>query len=114
MHIEHDGRDGDSWIFAYTNSGERMGRALLRWDGHIWSVWTDERYRRQGVAHAVMREAIDLAIKKNHAAVTLFCENWNEPAKALYQKLGFATDDKAWLYWLPLCPIGPTIPVTED
>jgi ribosomal protein S18 acetylase RimI-like enzyme len=54
---------------------------------YIDEVDTIEEYRRQGVATAMMREALAVAKQQGASEVWLGTEHDNEAAKALYQSL---------------------------
>ena len=54
---------------------------------YIDEVDTVKDFRRQGVARTMMKEVFQLAKEKNAAEIWLGTEDYNEPAKALYESL---------------------------
>lgn len=54
----------------------------------LMGVWTDPRYRRRGLSKALLREVCGHLLRKGKT-VTLFVNDFNAPAIALYETLGF-------------------------
>jgi ribosomal protein S18 acetylase RimI-like enzyme len=54
----------------------------------LMGVWTNPRFRRRGYARALLREVCGHCARKGKA-VTLFVNDFNLPAIALYEELGF-------------------------
>jgi predicted GNAT family acetyltransferase len=54
----------------------------------LMGVWTDPRYRRRGFSRALLREVCGHLARKGKS-VTLFVNDFNSPAIALYESLGF-------------------------
>ena len=54
----------------------------------LMGVWTHARYRRRGLMRAVLREVCGHLFRKGRT-VTLFVNDFNKPAIALYESLGF-------------------------
>lgn len=54
----------------------------------LMGVWTHPQFRRRGYAHALLREICGHLFKKGKS-VTLFVNDFNKPAMALYEGLGF-------------------------
>lgn len=54
----------------------------------LMGVWTNPRYRRRGHARALLREVCGHCARKGKT-VTLFVNDFNLPAIALYEDLGF-------------------------
>lgn len=54
----------------------------------LMGVWTNPRYRRQGLAFEMLREVCGHLLRKGKV-VTLFVNDFNAPAIALYEQLGF-------------------------
>jgi ribosomal protein S18 acetylase RimI-like enzyme len=57
---------------------------------HVYGLWVDHAARRQGVARALMTGITDWATGSGAGALTLWVAESNDPAVALYRKLGFA------------------------
>ena len=51
-------------------------------------VWTDPRLRRRGYSRALLREVCGHLARKGRS-VTLFVNDFNQPAIGLYEALGF-------------------------
>jgi predicted GNAT family acetyltransferase len=54
----------------------------------LMGVWTDPRHRRKGFGRALLREVCGHLSRKGKS-VTLFVNDFNQPAIALYESLGF-------------------------
>ena len=54
----------------------------------LMGVWTDPRFRRQGLSRELLREVCGHLFRKGKV-VTLFVNDFNKPAIALYESLGF-------------------------
>jgi predicted GNAT family acetyltransferase len=54
----------------------------------LMGVWTDPEYRRHGFGRALLREVCGHLARKGKS-VTLFVNDFNRPAIALYESLGF-------------------------
>ena len=54
----------------------------------LMGVWTDPRYRRRGLSHQLLREVCG-HIARRRKVTTLFVNDFNTPAIALYESLGF-------------------------
>ncbi|HEV7766606.1 MAG TPA: GNAT family N-acetyltransferase [Thermoanaerobaculia bacterium] len=54
----------------------------------LMGVWTDPRYRRRGLSQDLIREVCGHLFHKGKT-VTLFVNDFNRPAIALYESLGF-------------------------
>jgi ribosomal protein S18 acetylase RimI-like enzyme len=70
------------------------------WYGHIEDVLVDPDFRGRGLAEALIRHAVEAAREKNLTRVEVNALTTNQPARKLYEKLGFSTDSVA--YELPL------------
>ena len=64
----------------------------------ISNVAVDEKYRRQGLARALMQASLDEAKKKNARSVMLQVRPHNSGAIRLYEQLGFDVIDTAMRY----------------
>jgi len=54
----------------------------------LMGVWTDPRYRRRGLSRELLREVCGHLFRRGKS-VTLFVNDFNKPAIALYESLGF-------------------------
>ena len=54
----------------------------------LMGVWTHPRYRRRGLSHDTLREVCGHLFRKGKT-VTLFVNDFNQPAIGLYESLGF-------------------------
>lgn len=54
----------------------------------LMGVWTDPRHRRHGLGKAMLREVCGHLFRKGRT-VTLFVNDFNQPAIRLYESLGF-------------------------
>ena len=54
----------------------------------LMGVWTDPRHRRKGLSRALLREVCGHFFRRGKV-VTLFVNDFNRPAIALYESLGF-------------------------
>src|SRR5205814_4348483 len=54
----------------------------------LMGVWTDPQYRRRGFGRDLLREVCGHLARKGKS-VTLFVNDFNLPAIALYEELGF-------------------------
>ena len=54
----------------------------------LMGVWTDPRFRRRGIGRDLLREVCGHLARKGRS-VTLFVNDFNRPAIALYESLGF-------------------------
>lgn len=80
------------WLVAMEgdNLAGYVGSQTVMDESDMMNVAVDPAFRRRGVARALV-EALVLALKERNAhALTLEVRASNEPAKALYEQLGFA------------------------
>jgi GNAT superfamily N-acetyltransferase len=79
-----------AWI-----EGQPVGHAHLAWTGtdtgdpEVQDVFVAEDRRRQGVAAELMAAAERLAAKRGHDRLSIGYGIANEPARRLYQRLGY-------------------------
>ncbi|AZQ47419.1 GNAT family N-acetyltransferase [Bacillus albus] len=59
--------------------------------GHIIAMYVDASNRRSGLARELIRKAIERAREMNLEQLTLGVVSTNEPAKKLYESMGFQT-----------------------
>jgi predicted GNAT family acetyltransferase len=62
--------------------------AVTREAVQLMGVWTNPRFRRHGLAREMLREVCGHVFRKGKT-VTLFVNDFNTPAIALYESLGF-------------------------
>ena len=75
--------DGDC-VAGYVGSQSVLG------ESDMMNVAVDSHYRRQGVAEALVEELVVRLKDKGNYCLTLEVRDSNEPARKLYEKLGFA------------------------
>lgn len=75
--------DGDV-VAGYVGSQSVMGEA------DMMNIAVDSHYRRQGVAQELVTRLVELLKSNGVYCLTLEVRASNEPAKALYEKLGFS------------------------
>jgi ribosomal protein S18 acetylase RimI-like enzyme len=56
---------------------------------HLVSMWVDPRYRRRGVARALVAQAVRWAAERRAGEVILWVADQNTAARRLYEQLGF-------------------------
>lgn len=66
------------------------------WYGHIEDVLIDPDYRGRGLAEALVRHVVEAAREENLTRVEVNALTSNQPARKLYEKLGFTTDSLAY------------------
>jgi ribosomal protein S18 acetylase RimI-like enzyme len=77
-------------------NGTVVGTAMGGYDGHrgwIYSVAVSPRYRRQGIASALIRRLEADLVKVGCLKVNLQVRIGNSQAISLYQELGFCVED---------------------
>jgi ribosomal protein S18 acetylase RimI-like enzyme len=83
--------DTGRWAAAQAD-GRTVGLARLSRhgaDAYIESVWTDPRYRRRGIASALVRRLIVSERPSRRGAVYVWVIKPNAAAYSLYESLGF-------------------------
>ena len=71
--------------------------------GTIWilyDLYVDEKGRKQGIAKALMNQALQLAKETNALRIDLETANDNYPAQALYEQLGYQRETVYYKYSL--------------
>ena len=74
--------DGDV-LAGYVGSQSVMG------ESDMMNIAVDAHYRRQGIAQALVKELVAQLKEKGNHSLTLEVRISNQPAIALYEKLGF-------------------------
>lgn len=67
---------------AYTNAERPRNRT-------IWGLWVEQPFRNQGLGRSLVEALASWATDAGAAAVDLWVSDANEPARALYRRLGF-------------------------
>ena len=67
-------------VFAEPDAPGRM---------HLVSMWVDPRYRRRGVARALVDQAVGWAAERRAHEVILWVADHNTAARRLYERIGF-------------------------
>jgi ribosomal protein S18 acetylase RimI-like enzyme len=67
-------------VFAEPDAPGRM---------HLVSMWVDPRYRRRGVARALVDRAVRWAAERRAREVILWVADHNTAARQLYERIGF-------------------------
>lgn len=85
-------------------------------EGHITNIAIDEKYRRMGIADAIVSKMLKTADEKEMLGVTLEVRVSNTAAIALYKKHGFSMEglrkeyyednrEDAYIMWKYLIPV---------
>lgn len=94
-------REDFSCLCAYTDgefSGFLMAFHVLD-ECHLLDIATEEKFRRQGVGAALIRELMKRAGEKDGGVIYLEVREKNQAARGLYEKLGFAPVGKRKDYY---------------
>jgi GNAT superfamily N-acetyltransferase len=78
--------------------------ALRGDEGWIGGMGTAPAHRRQGLGEAALRAALDVARDRGAASVRLEVIDGNDPARALYEKLGFDYERRLVVWTLDSSP----------
>lgn len=73
----------------YNHTLGYVGMWIVFDEGHITNLATHPKYRRQGVAHSLMNELIQVSKEKGVRYLTLEVRRTNSSAQELYEKMGF-------------------------
>ena len=79
-----------------TNEGEPVGHAILVPDDqgeYELAVFVLHEYQNAGIGTELLETLLGYGQERGVEKVWLSVERWNEPAIALYRKLGFETSD---------------------
>lgn len=88
-------------IIGAMDGDKLVGMCIFRWRqtqnplvyphkvAYLDDICVDEKYRRQGIGEMLCQRAIDIAKKEKADSVELSVWCSNQPAIALYKKLGF-------------------------
>jgi GNAT superfamily N-acetyltransferase len=102
---------GESVIFLARRSGAGVGFVQMYpsfssvWTNRVWilnDLFVDASARRSGVAEALLEHAADWARKQGALGLVLETADDNEPASALYEKLGWVLQTEYKNYQLEL------------
>lgn len=94
-------REDFSCLCAYTDgefSGFLMAFHVLD-ECHLLDIATEEKFRRQGVGAALIRELMKRAGEKDGGVIYLEVREKNQAARGLYEKLGFVPVGKRKDYY---------------
>lgn len=94
-------REDFSCLCAYIGgefSGFLMAFHVLD-ECHLLDIATEEKFRRQGVGAALIRELMKRAGEKDGSVIYLEVREKNQAARGLYEKLGFAPVGKRKDYY---------------
>jgi ribosomal-protein-alanine N-acetyltransferase len=94
-------REDFSCLCAYTDgefSGFLMAFHVLD-ECHLLDIATEEKFRRQGVGAALIRELMKRAGEKDGSVIYLEVREKNQAARGLYEKLGFVPVGKRKDYY---------------
>lgn len=100
---QYDILSSDSvWCLIATVGADAVGLAILtripKLDNRLGFLYLDELHvlqpwRRRGAGQALLHRTIELARELGLAGVRLLTRRENEPARALYESIGFRGDD---------------------
>ncbi|HKP51489.1 MAG TPA: GNAT family N-acetyltransferase [Chloroflexia bacterium] len=108
-----DPESGPNGYFYAVDSatGEEIGTSRARRDsiggmpvGYIGTVGVLPEYRGRGIAEALMRQTLLFIASQGMDSATLFVEDSNKPARALYEKMGWYPVHRTDHYWKTLLP----------
>ncbi len=89
---------GGAYLVAW-DGDEPVGHAYIAWEKtklgvpEVQDVFVRLDHRRQGVACELTRAAERLAMERGREQISLSYSTANEPARRLYEKLGYARAD---------------------
>lgn len=88
---------GPELFLVAERDGTVVGTVMAGYDGHrgwIYSLVVDPRFRRRGIARALMAEAERRLRDLGCPKINLQVEVSNRDVVALYEKLGYAVEDR--------------------
>lgn len=106
--------------FVWVEGDRVVGNASLTSadeDGRHWiisNVAVAPEYRRRGIAHELMRAAIQAARERGGHTITLQVRADNVAAQSLYQKLGFVRLESTAYLWLEQVVPVPRLPKSPE
>jgi ribosomal protein S18 acetylase RimI-like enzyme len=77
-------------VFAEPDTPVRM---------QLVSMWVDPRYRRRGVANALVDRAVRWAAERQALEVILWVADHNTAARRLYERIGMGTQSPVRMAW---------------
>jgi ribosomal protein S18 acetylase RimI-like enzyme len=80
-------------VLIYDGVGVEGSTNLIIGCADIKYLYVHDDSRRQGIAEALINEAIDHSLKRGYKMIGLLVDKKNIIAKNLYQKLGFKNSD---------------------
>ena len=89
-------KNGDDIAAAFALCESNEGEPFVKWENadakalYIDRLGVNVKYLRQGLGRVMLRNAAELAFRKNAEYLRLFVVDINEPAVHLYRENGFA------------------------
>jgi mycothiol synthase len=112
--LTEEGVSRDGYFFAVdASTGVEVGTSRARIDvvngqrlGYVGTVGVLPEYRGRGIAEALVWQTLAYLATQGTTSATLFVENANYAARALYEKMGWYATYRTDHYWkhLPLPP----------
>ena len=92
--VELSYKESNIESFSWKNDMWIIGLGNIRFNentqkAHAFHIFTDPKYRNQGLATKMLEHLESLAKNKNMEALTINVVPKNNSAKALYEKIGF-------------------------
>jgi ribosomal protein S18 acetylase RimI-like enzyme len=92
--VELSYKESNIESFSWKNDMWIIGLGNIRFNentqkAHAFHIFTDPKYRNQGLATKMLEHLESLAKNKNMEALTINVVPKNKSAKALYEKIGF-------------------------
>jgi mycothiol synthase len=108
---EPESSPGGYFFAVDSATGVEIGTSRARRDsiggelvGYIGTVGVLPEYRGRGIAQALMRQTLLYIASQGMDSATLFVEDTNKPARALYEKMGWYPVHRTDHYWKTLLP----------